>query len=153
MRAVIQRVSQAQVVINTTRSEEIEKGLVVLIGIAPEDTQEDIDWIVKKLLTLRLFDDAEGFMNQSVEDILGDLLLISQFTLFASVKKGTRPSFSAAANPKEAEAMYHQCVQTIRSKTELVVCEGEFAVDMQVSLTNDGPVTLMIDSKNKKNVS
>jgi len=149
VRVVIQRVSHARVLIDQTSEESITQGVVVLVGVAPDDTSKDIEWLVKKLLVLRLFDDASGFMNKSIVDISGEFLIISQFTLFASVKKGTRPSLSNAAPPAIAEPLYEQFVEKLKSQYTGTIREGVFGADMKVLLENDGPVTLIIDSKNK----
>ncbi|MGL1936019.1 MAG: D-aminoacyl-tRNA deacylase [Fibrobacterales bacterium] len=152
MKIVLQRVLEASVTIQSTGSEQIESigsGLVLLAGMAPGDTLDDMDWIIKKITQLRIFDDVEGFMNRSVADISGELLVVSQFTLFGVVNKGTRPSFSRAAPPKEAKLLYSTFMGRLRLGYLGVIKEGVFAADMKVSLINDGPVTLVIDSKNR----
>lgn len=149
MIAVIQRVKQASVTINNTLKSSISEGLLVLLGIAHEDTQEDSDWLTKKIINLRIFSDAEGKMNLSLKDINGELLVVSQFTLHASTKKGNRPSFIEAARPEKAIPMYEQFVQLSEVELGKKVQTGEFGADMQVQLLNDGPVTIIIDTKNK----
>ncbi|MGL1903296.1 MAG: D-aminoacyl-tRNA deacylase [Fibrobacterales bacterium] len=152
MKVVLQRVLDATVTIENTNSiqrETIGTGLLVLAGMAPGDGLDDMDWIIKKMTQLRIFDDSEGFMNRSVIDIEGELLIVSQFTLFGTVKKGTRPSFSRAAPPKEAKILYTTFMDRLRLEYPGVIKEGVFAADMKVSLINDGPVTLIIDSKNR----
>ncbi len=149
MIAVIQRVKQASVTIDNTLRSSISQGLLILLGIAHEDTQEDSEWLTKKIINLRIFSDAEGKMNLSLKDINGDLLVVSQFTLHASTKKGNRPSFIDAARPEKAIPMYEQFVQLSELELGKKVFTGEFGADMQVQLLNDGPVTIIIDTKNK----
>ncbi len=149
MIAVIQRVKQASVTIDNTLKSSISQGLLVLLGIAHEDTQEDSEWLTKKIINLRIFSDAEGKMNLSLKDINGDLLVVSQFTLHASTKKGNRPSFVDAARPEKAIPTYEQFVQLSEIELGKKVYTGEFGADMQVELLNDGPVTIIIDTKNK----
>lgn len=148
MRLVIQRVSEASVRINNQINGEIGKGLLILIGIEHEDTKDDADWLVKKVINLRIFSDDEGKMNHSVIDIDGKALIISQFTLHASTKKGNRPSYIKAARPEHAIPLYQYFVDLVAQ--HLPVETGEFGADMKVSLINDGPVTITIDSKNKE---
>jgi D-tyrosyl-tRNA(Tyr) deacylase len=148
MRLVIQRVSEASVRINNQINGEIGKGLLILIGIEHEDTKDDADWLVKKVINLRIFSDDEGKMNHSVIDINGKALIISQFTLHASTKKGNRPSYIKAARPERAIPLYQYFVDSVAQN--LPVETGEFGADMKVSLINDGPVTITIDSKNKE---
>ncbi|MGS0747792.1 D-aminoacyl-tRNA deacylase [Halpernia sp. GG3] len=148
MRIVIQRVSSANVEVDTKIAGEISKGLLLLIGVDEEDTKEDADWLVKKVLDLRIFSDDEGKMNLSVKDILGEILCISQFTLIADYKKGNRPSFIKAAKPELALNLFNY-FKTEIAKSTLKIESGIFAADMQVSLVNDGPVTLVFDSKTK----
>jgi D-tyrosyl-tRNA(Tyr) deacylase len=150
MLVVIQRVKQATLHINEELRAQIGQGLVVLVGIAPEDTQEDIDWLVPKIAQLRIFADEEGKMNRSVQDIEGDILLVSQFTLHASTKKGNRPSFLGAARPEIAIPLYEQVVNSLETFLNKPIQTGEFGADMQINLTNDGPVTIIIDSKDRK---
>jgi len=149
MIAVIQRVKHASVTIDNMLKASISEGLLVLLGIAHEDTQEDSDWLTKKIINLRIFSDADGKMNLSLKDINGDLLVVSQFTLHASTKKGNRPSFIEAARPEKAIPMYEQFVQLSETELGKKVYTGEFGADMQVQLLNDGPVTIIIDTKNK----
>lgn len=150
MRVVIQRVSEASVTINDVVKSSITQGFLVLLGITHDDTQEDIDWLTNKIMGLRVFSDAQGAMNLSVKDIEGDLLVISQFTLHASTKKGNRPSFLEAARPEVAIPLYERFVSTLSRKHTQQVCTGEFGADMKVRLLNDGPVTISIDSKNRQ---
>lgn len=147
MKLVIQRVSQASVVVDNKLVGDIEKGLLVLVGVGPDDNQEDIDWLANKLLNMRIFSDEEGKMNLSVQDVNGAVLSVSQFTLFAKTKKGNRPSFTQSAPPDLAKKLFQNWCQHL---TKLINHQtGIFAADMKVSLTNDGPVTIIIDSKNK----
>ena len=150
MIAVIQRVSSASVAINEKEKSSIEKGLLVLVGIEDADTQEDIDWLCAKIVNLRIFDDAEGVMNISLLDINGDALVVSQFTLHASTKKGNRPSYIRAAKPDIAIPLYEKFIQSLSTSLSKTVQTGEFGADMKVSLVNDGPVTIIIDTKNKQ---
>lgn len=150
MRAVIQRVSQAQVTIQGKILGKIEAGLLVLIGFEASDTLDDIQWMVQKIAQLRIFNDEEGKMNLSLQDIDGDLLLVSQFTLHASTKKGNRPSFIKAAKPDVAIPLYENTIKAFELKLGKTVQTGEFGADMQVALVNDGPVTISIDSKHKE---
>ena len=146
MRAVVQRVTRARVTIEGEITGEIEHGLVVLLGVARDDTKEDADYLAPKIIALRIFDDAEGKMNVSVKDIDGGLLIVSQFTLYGDIRKGRRPSFDDAAPPDVARATYEAVVRELRS-TGLVVATGEFQAMMQVELVNDGPVTVLVDSR------
>lgn len=148
MRAVIQRVSKASVTIGGKIKEEIQSGLLVLLGIEENDTGKDIEWLVKKIIQLRIFSDADGKMNLSVQDINGDILVISQFTLFASTKKGNRPSFLRSAKPDIAIPLYEQFLSELQHQLNKELYSGEFGADMKVELINDGPVTIIIDSKN-----
>ncbi len=150
MRLLIQRVTEASVTINNTIKSSIKKGLLVLVGIENEDNQTDIEWLTRKLLNLRIFDDENGVMNKSLQDIEGDLLIISQFTLHASTKKGNRPSYIKAAKPKISIPLYKQFVSHVEKELGKSVGTGEFGADMKVRLLNDGPVTIWIDSKNKE---
>lgn len=150
MRIVVQRVSEASVKIDGRINGEIEQGLLVLLGIEEEDTKDDCDWLIGKLTALRIFGDDEGKMNLSIQDILGSFLVISQFTLHASTKKGNRPSYIKAARPEQAIPLYEYFVKTLGSQSELKVATGIFGADMKVSLINDGPVTIWIDSKNRE---
>ena len=149
MIAVIQRVSSCSVTIGEIVKSKIERGLLVLVGIEEADTDEDIDWLAGKIVAIRIFDDAEGVMNLSVQDIGGDILIVSQFTLHASTKKGNRPSYIKAAKPPMAIPLYEKFVQSVEVKFGKTVQTGEFGADMKVSLLNDGPVTIIIDTKNK----
>jgi D-tyrosyl-tRNA(Tyr) deacylase len=149
MRVVLQRVSAAKVVVEGQTIGEIKTGLLLLVGIEAEDGAEDIQWLSRKLLSLRIFSDAAGKMNRSVQDVAGGILVISQFTLFANVKKGTRPSFVDAAPPAVAVPLYEQFVAQLETGLGRPVATGKFGADMKVSLTNDGPVTILLDSKNR----
>lgn len=149
MRAVIQRVSNASVSISEQVCGAINQGLMVLIGIEESDGQEDVDWLTRKIAGLRIFADTDGKMNLSVCDINGQVLVVSQFTLHASIKKGTRPSFIHAARPEHAIPLYEAFVCAMNELIDSTVETGEFGANMQVQLTNDGPVTIWIDTKNK----
>ena len=149
MRAVIQRVSEASVKIEGTEHNVIGKGLLVLLGIEAADNQEDINWLVNKIAGLRIFGDDDGVMNLSVEDVNGELLIISQFTLHANIKKGNRPSYINAANPDIAIPIYEDFIKLISLRTGKQAKSGVFGADMKVALVNDGPVTIIIDTKNK----
>ena len=149
MRAVIQRVAQASVTIGGLEKSAIGPGLLVLLGIEEADDATDSDWIVRKIAAMRIFSDAEGRMNRSVQEIGGELLVVSQFTLFASTKKGNRPSFIRAARPETAIPLYEQFVEHLRRESGCQVQTGEFGADMQVALLNDGPVTIWLDSKDR----
>lgn len=148
MKVVIQRVSEASVTINGKIKSQISKGLLVLLGITHADTIDDTKLLIKKLLGLRIFNDEQGVMNLSVEDISGEILLISQFTLHALTKKGNRPSYIHAARPEVAIKIYEDFISELKNTTHLPILTGEFGADMKVSLLNDGPVTIIIDSKN-----
>ncbi len=148
MRAVIQRVSQAAVSINEREVGRIDHGLLILLGVHDKDTQTDVDYLIKKIAQMRIFEDEQGKMNLSIEDVKGALLSISQFTLFADTKKGNRPSFIAAARPETAIPLYEAFNEGLRQRG-ITVETGEFGADMAVSLVNDGPVTIIIDSQNK----
>lgn len=150
MRALIQRVKHADVVIDGRVNGEIGPGLLVLLGVHITDTQEDIDWLVKKVSQLRVFDDENGVMNRSVMDVDGEVLVVSQFTLYASTKKGNRPSYINAAPPEAAVPLYEAFVESMSTAIGKRVPTGVFGADMKVSLLNDGPVTIMIDTKNKE---
>jgi len=150
MKAVIQRVSQASVSINQEIKGKINQGLLVLVGIEKEDTIEDINWLCRKISNMRIFADDKNAMNLSVKDIKGEILVISQFTLHASTKKGNRPSFIKAAKPEISKPLYEKFVKELKKQLEKPVSTGEFGADMKVSLLNDGPVTITIDSKNKE---
>lgn len=150
MRIIIQRVSEASVTVEQQVVGQIAQGMLVLVGVEDADTQEDIDWLVNKAVNLRIFNDAEGVMNTSLKDIQGEALLVSQFTLHASTKKGNRPSYIRAAKPDISIPMYEAFVKTFEQKLGKKVATGIFGADMKVRLLNDGPVTIMIDSKNKE---
>lgn len=150
MRLIIQRVTEASVSIAGKRKSEIKRGLLVLLGIEDADDQEDIAWLCAKLVNLRVFNDSQGIPNLSVKDIDGDILLVSQFTLFASTKKGNRPGYSKAARPEKSIPLYEAFLQELTLELGKPVGSGEFGADMQVSLLNDGPLTIFIDSKNKE---
>lgn len=150
MRVVIQRVSEASVTIDNVIKSKIGIGFVVLLGITSEDTEEDIEWLTSKICGLRVFGDAEGLMNESILDKNGEILLISQFTLYASTRKGNRPSFIKAAKPDQAIPFYEKFIGELSKKLQRQVQTGEFGADMKVALVNDGPVTISIDSKNKE---
>lgn len=150
MRVVIQRVSQASVTIDQVEKSRIGPGLLILLGIEQEDTLEDMEWLCKKIAALRIFSDEAGLMNRSVQDIEGAMLVVSQFTLHASTKKGNRPSFIRAARPEMAIPMYENFVEMLRRESGRPVLTGEFGADMKVSLLNDGPVTILMDSKNRE---
>ncbi len=150
MRVVIQRVLEASVVVDEKVVGSIKNGLLVLLGIEDADTEEDIHWLSNKIVGLRLFDDQDGVMNLSVKDIGGDILLISQFTLMASTKKGNRPSYIKASKPPIAVPLYEQMIATLTNDLGKTVQTGIFGANMKVSLLNNGPVTITIDSKNKE---
>ena len=150
MRVVIQRVKEASVTINNTVKSKITTGLLILVGIEATDTSEDIQWLSKKITGLRVFPDDEGVMNLSVKDVDGEIILVSQFTLHASTKKGNRPSYIKAAPPKIAIPLYEKMIQQLSLDLNKPVQPGTFGADMQVALVNDGPVTIIIDSKNKE---
>lgn len=150
MRAVIQRVLEAQVVINGNIHSEIQKGLVVFIGIEEEDNEQDLDWLAAKIIHMRLFSDEQLQMNLSLQEVKGSLMIISQFTLLASTKKGNRPGFTRAARGPFAEEMYNCFISKLRAFNLCSVHSGVFGADMKVQLINDGPVTLCVDSKNKE---
>ena len=150
MRVVLQRVASASVTVEDKIVGEIQKGILVLVGIEDADTQEDIDWLVAKITQLRIFGDDNGVMNLSVEEVNGDVLVVSQFTLHAATKKGNRPSYIKAARPEIAIPIYEKFVNTLENKLGKKIPTGIFGADMKVALLNDGPVTIIIDSKNKE---
>ncbi len=150
MRAVIQRVSHASCTIEGELKSEIQKGFLVLLGIEDTDTNEDIVWLSGKIARMRIFEDENQMMNLSLDDVQGDILLVSQFTLFASTKKGNRPSFIRAARPDKAIPTYESFIKQIQGEIEGKVVTGEFGADMKIELLNDGPVTIVIDTKNKE---
>lgn len=149
MRTVIQRVNYASVSIENNIKSEIKKGLLILVGIEEADSIEDIDWLSKKIVQLRIFDDQEGVMNLSIKEIGGEILAISQFTLHAKVKKGNRPSYQQAAKPEISIPLYEKFIEQLSLDLGKEIKTGEFGAYMKVSLENDGPVTILIDTKNK----
>jgi D-tyrosyl-tRNA(Tyr) deacylase len=149
MRIVIQRVSEASVTINQQVYSSISKGLLILLGIEDADTEEDISWLTRKIANLRIFNDENEVMNKSVVEIEGEILLVSQFTLHASTKKGNRPSYIKASKPEFAIPMYHKFVDELKQASNCSVKTGEFGAMMHVALVNDGPVTIIMDSKNR----
>ncbi len=150
MKAVIQRVSQSSVTIEGEIVASIQKGLLILVGIEEADTKEDIEWLSSKIVNLRIFSDENEVMNLSVKDVNGDAIIVSQFTLHASTKKGNRPSYIKAAKPEIAIPLYNQFIQQVEKDLAKKVQTGQFGADMKVSLLNDGPVTILIDTKNKE---
>ena len=150
MRVVIQRVSQSKVKVSGEVIGEINEGLMVLVSFVNEDNDTDLGWMTKKIINLRIFNDDEGKMNRSVQDVGGDILLISQFTLHGSTKKGNRPSFIKAAKPDFANVMYERFIKVLEQSLGKEIQTGEFGGDMKVSLVNDGPTTIIIDSKDKE---
>ena len=150
MRGVIQRVSMARVEVAGRVTGEVGRGLLVLLGVAPEDQADDVEWLANKLAGLRIFQDDEGVMNRSVVDVGGSILLVSQFTLLASTKKGNRPSYTGAARPEVAEPLYESMRRRLEALLGRPVPTGVFGADMQVHLVNDGPVTLVIDSRRRE---
>lgn len=150
MRAVIQRVSEASVSVLGQTKGQIGRGLLVLLAVEDADTLEDIQWLSGKIVRLRIFNDAQGLMNLSVEDVGGDLLVVSQFTLFASSKKGNRPSYIRSAKPEVAIPLYEQFLRQLAAHLGKPVQTGEFGAQMQIQLVNDGPVTIIIDSKSRE---
>ena len=150
MRVLIQRVKEASVTVDYKIVSKIEKGLLLLLGVENEDSKEDIDWLCNKVLNLRIFNDEKGIMNKSVIDIDGDIIVVSQFTLHASTKKGNRPSYLKAAKPEVATPLYESFVEQLKIKFGKEIGTGIFGADMKVALLNDGPVTIWIDSKQKE---
>jgi D-tyrosyl-tRNA(Tyr) deacylase len=150
MRVVVQRVSQSNVKVSGEVIGEIKDGLMVLVSFVDEDNDTDLDWMTKKIINLRIFNDDEGKMNRSVQDVAGDILLVSQFTLHGSTKKGNRPSFIKAAKPDFANVMYERFIKVLEQTLGKEIQTGEFGGDMKVSLINDGPTTIIIDSRNKE---
>ena len=150
MRVVIQRVSEASVTIANKKVASINKGLLVLLGIVNHDSQEDINWLCNKIINLRIFPDENNVMNTSLIDSGGDIILVSQFTLHASTKKGNRPSYIKAAKPDVAIPLYEQFIKTLQTEFKKPIQTGEFGADMQVQLINDGPVTIIIDTKDRQ---
>ena len=147
MKVVIQRVSKADVTIDNKQVASIHDGFLVLLGIINEDSQEDINWLSKKIINLRVFGDENGVMNKSLVDVDGDVILVSQFTLHANTRKGNRPSFIKAARPETAIPLYEAFIQQVEEATGTPCARGEFGADMQIALVNDGPVTIIVDSK------
>ncbi len=150
MRVLLQRVSEAFVQVEGEIVGQIENGLLLLVGIEEDDTKNDADWLVQKVIGMRIFSDEQGKINHSVQDIEGQFLVVSQFTLHASTKKGNRPSFIKAARPEQAIPIYEYFINELKQKSNLKVETGQFGADMKVSLINDGPVTIWLDSKNKE---
>ncbi len=150
MRAVIQRVSKASIIVNAAPGAKIARGFVVLLGIEDTDNEDDITWLCGKIARLRVFGDENGQMNLSLSDVGGEVLLVSQFTLHASTKKGNRPSFIRAARPETAVPLYETFIASLEGELGKPVATGEFGADMQISLVNDGPVTITIDTKNRE---
>ncbi|MEZ0130074.1 D-aminoacyl-tRNA deacylase [Flavobacterium sp. LBUM151] len=150
MKIVLQRVSQASVTVDGNKTADIQKGLLVLVGIEDADNQEDIDWLVGKIIKMRIFGDENDVMNCSVQDIDGEIIVVSQFTLHASTKKGNRPSYIKASKPEFAIPMYENFVKSLEKDFGKKIQTGIFGADMKVSLLNDGPVTIVMDSKNRE---
>lgn len=150
MKAVIQRVTEASVTINNEKVADIGQGLLVLVGIEDADTQEDIDWLTAKISQIRIFNDENEVMNKSVQEVKGDVMVVSQFTLHASTKKGNRPSYLKASKPPIAIPLYEAFVTSMEKSIGKKVQTGQFGADMKISLVNDGPVTIIIDTKNKE---
>lgn len=150
MRIVIQRVSEASVSIKNTMRSAIQQGFLILLGIGEDDSEDDIEWLVKKVVNLRVFDDEQGVMNKSILDVNGNILVVSQFTLMASYKKGNRPSYIRAAGHEISIPLYQQFCERLSAQLGKEVGTGEFGADMQVKLVNDGPVTICMDTKNKE---
>ncbi|MCV9929253.1 D-aminoacyl-tRNA deacylase [Flavobacterium sp. LS1R49] len=150
MRVVVQRVSSASVVVDSNMVADIQKGLLVLVGIEDADTQEDIDWLVGKIIKIRIFNDENDVMNYSVQDVNGEIIAVSQFTLHAGTKKGNRPSYIKASKPDIAIPLYEKFIATLEREFGNKIQTGIFGADMKVSLLNDGPVTIIMDSKNRE---
>ena len=150
MKIVVQRVSAASVTIDGVKVADIQKGLLVLVGFEDADTKDDLDWMTSKIINLRIFDDKNHIMNLSLKDVDGDMIIVSQFTLHASTKKGNRPSYLKAAKPEISIPLYESFIQKMETEFGKKVQTGKFGADMHVSLLNDGPVTIIIDSKNKE---
>jgi D-tyrosyl-tRNA(Tyr) deacylase len=151
MRAVLQRVTEASCKVEGKITGEIKTGFLVLLGVEDADTDDDLQWLAQKIVSMRVFGDENGLMNKALADVNGDILLISQFTLFASTKKGNRPGFTRAARPDKAIPMYEQMIKTLEELTNKKVAAGIFGADMKISLLNDGPVTIIMDTKDKDN--
>jgi D-tyrosyl-tRNA(Tyr) deacylase len=150
MRVVIQRVSEASVTIDSEITAQIGVGMLILLGIETEDTPEDCNWLIKKIVSLRIFPDADQVMNLSLQDIDGEVIVVSQFTLHASTKKGNRPSYIKAARPEIAIPLYEYFIHQLQKEIKQKIQSGVFGADMKVALINDGPVTILIDSKSKE---
>jgi D-tyrosyl-tRNA(Tyr) deacylase len=150
MRVVIQRVKHAQVSIGGQERSHIDQGLLVLLGITHDDTPSDAEWLVQKILKMRIFDDEAGVMNRSVLDVNGAVMVVSQFTLMAATQKGNRPSYIRAARPEQAIPLYEYFIENLNQSLQTPAATGEFGADMQVSLLNDGPVTIIMDTHNKE---
>ena len=150
MRVVIQRVKKASVAVEGKLISEIKRGFLIFLGIENEDSQEDIDWLSRKIVQLRVFSDDKGAMNTSLQEIGGELLVVSQFTLHASTKKGNRPSFIKAARPEIAIPLYEKFIEQLERDSNQKVAAGQFGAMMEIALVNDGPVTILIDSKNRE---
>lgn len=150
MRAVLQRVTQASCTVDGTITGEIETGFLVLLGIEDADTADDLDWLAQKIVNMRVFGDENGLMNKALADVNGEILLISQFTLFASTKKGNRPGFTRAARPDTAIPLYEKMIEKLSTLMGRKVQTGIFGADMKIALVNDGPTTILIDTKNKE---
>ena len=149
MRIVLQRVKSASVSIESSVVGEINQGFLLLVGVGPEDTSDDASYLARKIAGMRIFSDENGQMNLSIDQVGGKILSVSQFTLFADTKKGNRPSFTGAASPEAANKLYEEFNEILRTEYGLIVETGEFGADMQVSLVNDGPVTILLDTKNQ----
>jgi len=150
MRLIVQRVKSSSVTIDSNEKRSISQGLTILLGICDADTIEDINWLVRKVSNLRIFDDENAVMNKSIIDIKGEFLIISQFTLFASTKKGNRPSYLRSAKPDVSKPLYEKFVEILKIESKLEIKTGEFGADMLVDIQNNGPVTIFIDSHNKE---
>lgn len=150
MKVVIQRVSQATVKVSDKIISEIKLGFLILLGVEKSDSKQDIDWLVNKISNLRVFSDNELKMNLSIKDIKGEIIVVSQFTLHAKTKKGNRPSYIKAANPEQAEPLYEEFISQLKNESAVSVQSGVFGANMQVDIVNDGPVTIIMDSKNKE---
>ena len=150
MKIVIQRVSEARVKVSNKIISEIKLGFLILLGVEKSDSKEDINWLVSKILNLRVFSDDEHKMNLSIKDINGEIIVVSQFTLHAKTKKGNRPSYINAANPEQAEPLYEEFISLLKNESTVSVQSGVFGANMQLDIVNDGPVTIIIDSKNKE---
>ena len=150
MKVVIQRVSEARVKVSDKIISEIKLGFLILLGVEKSDSKEDINWLVSKILNLRVFSNDELKMNLSIKDVNGEIIVVSQFTLHAKTKKGNRPSYIKAANPEQAEPLYEEFISQLKNESAVSVQSGVFGANMQVDIVNDGPVTIIIDSKNKE---